>query len=182
MNLFKSRYGKILLILLVFVFAFLYIKGQLNKSAKISIPKTGASYKTLTPGISSKSDAIKEFGAPINGEGSSALLFGSDNPNFPHQVALQEDKVEFIKQIITAKDKENANEIKALYGDPPYILYGEYSASGFNLYVYPDKGIAYIGHPKEGILLEIWYFTPTTIEDFRSKWAKNYYDSPPLRQ
>jgi len=107
-------------------------------------------------------------------ESGHVLAYGSPNLYQAYLAFPPVDTVVFIREIITAKDKKTTEDITSQYGNAPYTLYGPASVNGFNLYVYLDKGIAYIGHVKEPILLEIWYFQPTTIEDFQVKWAKGY--------
>ena len=168
---------RILLILLLGVFAvgaFLLLRARARPTPPTPTPSVGARYKSLIPGTSSRGDVLNNMGKPLNDEASDLLNFKSSNPNLPHQVTIPVDTVVFIREIITAKDKKTTEDITSQYGNAPYTLYGPASVNGFNLYVYLDKGIAYIGHVKEPILLEIWYFQPTTIEDFQVKWAKGY--------
>lgn len=173
--------GKIKIrILLVFLFAafvigaLLLLRARPETAPPTATPSAGVSYKSLAPGSSSRGDVLAALGKPLNDEMSDLLNFKSSNPNLPHQVAVSVDTVVFIREIITAKDKKNTENITSQYGNAPYTLYGPSSVNGFNLYVYPDKGIAYVGHVKDPILLEIWYFQPTTIEDFQVRWAKGY--------
>ncbi|OGM56205.1 hypothetical protein A3E46_00695 [Candidatus Woesebacteria bacterium RIFCSPHIGHO2_12_FULL_46_16] len=168
---------RILLVLLLGLFvvgAFLLLRARSTPSLPTPTPSAGAKYKFLIPGTSSRGDVLKNLGQPLNDEASELLNFKSNNPNLPHQAVVPEDTVVFIREIITAKDKKTTEDITSQYGNAPYTLYGPASVNGFNLYVYPDKGIAYIGHVEESILLEIWYFQPTTIEDFQTRWAKGY--------
>jgi len=173
--------GKIKIrILLIFLFVvlvigvFVFLRARPEPAPPGATPSVGASYKSVVPGSSSRSDVLATLGKSLNDEASDLLNFKSSNPNLPHQVAVPVDTVVFIREIITAKDKKTTEDITSQYGNAPYTLYGPASVNGFNLYVYLDKGIAYIGHVKEPILLEIWYFQPTTIEDFQVKWAKGY--------
>lgn len=171
----KSRIEKVLLVLVaILIVAFITFRSKPNnQDQNDSVPK-GASFKSLVPGDSTKSDTIERLGDPLNNKESNSLDFKSRNPNLPHQVLTENEKITFIKEIITAEDGKTSTYITNFYGEAPYVLYGLESIHGFNLYIYPDKGIAYIGHVKEPILLEVWYFQPTTQEDFRDKWAPNY--------
>lgn len=168
----------IFLIILVGVIVFFFARSKKAVPTPTGLPTSGASYKSLTPGVSSKEDAIKLLGTPLNSSTSDTLDFKSNNPNLPNQVDTSNDKVSLIKEIVTVSDKKTTTDITGQYGIAPSVLYGPDSVNGFNLYVYPDKGIAYIGHIKEPIVLEIWYFQPTTLENFISKWAPNYSETP----
>lgn len=170
----KTRVLLILLLGVFLVVAFLLLRARIAPTPPTASPSVGASYKTLVPGSSSRDDALTNLGKPLNDEASELLNFKSNNPNLPHQVTVPNDTVLFIREIVTAKDKKTTEEITSQYGNAPYVFYGPASVNGFNLYVYPDKGVAYIGHVEEPIVLEIWYFQPTTIEDFQTRWAKGY--------
>lgn len=90
------------------------------------------------------------------------------------EISFVDDKVVFIKEIVTTKDGKTADDITSQYGTAPHFLYGPASVNGFNLYVYPDKGIAYVGHVAEPVILEVWYFQPISLEEFQRRWAPNY--------
>jgi len=148
------------------------------------IPAKQATYKSLVPGISTKKDVIDKLGEPIKEENNGNLLnFPSSNPEIPNQVIIEEDKLSFIKEIVTLKDKVYISDIEKEYGSTQNILYGPHSSSGFDLYVIPERGIAYVGHEESGLLLEIWYFTPMTFEQFKAKYSPAYdYSTSPSKQ
>ena len=168
----------IFLIILVGIIAFFFMRSQRTVPTPTGLPTSGASYKSLTPGVSSKEDAIKLLGTPLNSPSSDTLDFKSNNPNLPNQVVTSNNKISLIKEIVTVSDRKTTTDITSQYGTAPNVLYGPASTNGFNLYVYPDKGIAYLGHVKEPIVLEIWYFQLTTLKNFISEWAPNYSETP----
>ena len=149
----------------------------INKSNK----KTGkggqqASFDNIIPGTSNQKDVIDKLGEPVKSSSSSATPdeFKSLNPNKNNLVFYENGKVSLIKEIITYGEKRNISEIINKYGNPTYTLYGPDSSNGFNLYVYPDIGIAYLGNQSSGTLLEIWYFPSTNLSDFISNYAVGY--------
>lgn len=175
----KKHLLTVLIIFFILVSAITIIIFVRSRSKPIvqSGTTTGAGYKSLVPGVSTKQDAIKILGTPLNDPSSDTLTFRSNNPNIPNKVVADTDKVVLIKEIVTAKDNKTTNDITDKYGAASYTLYGPDSINGFNLYVYPDKGIAYLGHIKEPIVLEIWYFQPTSTEDFKTRWATEYSET-----
>lgn len=184
MQTLRPRIWKVLLVLFIIalIATFLSISSKpTNQDQSVSVPK-GAAFKTLVPGQSTKSEAIEKLGELLNDKESATLNFKSSNPNLPHQVVTEEEKITFIKEVVAPIDGKTSTEIVDLYGVAPYILYGSESIHGFNLYIYPNKGLSYIGHLKEPVLLEVWYFQPTTFEDFKDRWAPNYTDEPQRRQ
>lgn len=145
----------------------------------------GAKYRDLQPGVSSLNDVASALGPSVDErdqDGKKILEYKSNNPNFNNEVTIEEQKLSFIKQIVTMDEQITISEINKKYGNYEYILYGPLSTNGFDLYIYPSKGIAYIGHQSSGIILEIWYFPPTNLEEFKAKYASEYSESLPPRQ
>lgn len=143
-----------------------------------------ASFKDITPGISSEADLNKVLGTPIrtNIQGDQKVDEYKSTSQFRNHIAvIQNGAVSLIKEMISATDTTKANLITNIYGQAPYILYEKFPNSTFRLYVYPANGIAYLGH-EDGTLQEIWYFVPTTIENFQITWASEYLFSPPTEQ
>ena len=185
----KSKFWKILLVLLTFILIIFLIVANLflpesspETQKQEYLPPKGAGFNSLIPGQSTWPEAIETLGEPINDKGSATLDFESNNPNLPHQVVTENEKITFIREIVAPSDGKTTLDITNLYGNARYVLYGPESIHGFNLYIYPDKGIAYLGHLKEPVLLEIWYFQPTSFEEFRKKWATSYSDTPQVSQ
>jgi hypothetical protein len=142
-------------------------------------------YNDLKLGLSTKDEVINKLGEPLNTQlkvNQELLEYESNNPNFNNEVYLQDNKIYFIKEFVTLEDDKKIPSIKNVYGNPDKVLYGPGSGVGFYLYVYPEDGIAYVGHDKSGILLEIWYFTPVTYEEFKFNYAKDYSETRPIIQ
>ena len=140
----------------------------------------GVSYRNLVPGVSSRSDVIEKMGNPVDqaAKGEEILLsFKSTSPTRTHEAIVDSgNTLSFIKEIVSVNDDKHIADITSQHGEAPHPLYGPHSINGFDLFVYPDKGLAYIGNPygTQGTILEIWYFPPTTIENFKSTWAPGY--------
>lgn len=143
--------------------------GELSKKS----PK----YENVQVGESNKEDVIENFGEPINEkvQGNYKVLeFVSDNPNFNNEVFFENDNAEFIKRIIVKENNINLNDYEKDLDTTKYVLYSYSSTFGTNLVVYPQSGIAFVAHTNTGIVYEIWYFEPTTLEIFKETWAKGY--------
>lgn len=167
----------IVIIVLVSIFSDIYIQKIKNVPLVSPTPISKiASYKNIIPNISTEEDLNKILGSPLktiikNTEKTDEYMSNSELRR--HTALIQNEKVIFFKEIISASDTTRANDIISIYGLAPNILYSKYPNATFDLYVYPLNGISYLGH-KDGGLLEIWYFEPTTIEGFMSKWASDY--------
>lgn len=158
----------------------LYLAIFSRKKIQVTpIPKTGASYKNLTPGVSTQKDLTDSQGNPIKEiqQGNTTTLeYASQNPNFNNQFLIQQGTVNLIKQIVAPADNINISVLNQKYGNYDNVLYGTGSSNGFNLYVYPGKGIAYIGNQQTGDVTETWYFPPTTLDNFKALYASDYSD------
>jgi hypothetical protein len=179
-NILKNKKGVLLGALAVLsILSLLYIFSHLSSKQEVLTPPkntTQATYDSIIPGVSTKEDVINKFGKPINTD-PALLEFRSLSPNRNNQVEISQDKVSLVKEIITLKDTRRTTDVINSYGVAQKILYGPYSDTGFYLFVYPTNGIAYIGHPESGLLLEIWYFPPTNIPDFIANYAEGYSES-----
>jgi hypothetical protein len=137
----------------------------------------GPSWNSITPGISSKENIKNQLGEPIKeskGDFETLLTYQSSSATRSHKIYLENQKTIMTKEIVTKTDNKKVGNITEEYGEPPRVLYGSESINGYNLYIYPEEGIAFIGNTKSGTLLEIWYFIPSTFSNFKSKWAVGY--------
>ena len=182
----RNRKQRIILFLITlagFVVLLILLKPKVKTSPlPQSLPKKTASFQSIIPGSTTEKQVLEKLGKPINNPSADVLKYQSNNPNLPHEIIFDNEKVSFIKEIVSPDDQKTTDEIKEKYGLAPYVLYGPDAIHGFNLYVYPNKGLAYLGHFKEPILLEIWYFSPTSFEDFQKKFAPQYSQTYTPRQ
>lgn len=166
---------------------FIFTKVNSNKKNVDNIqPSTNTSsevakFKEIVPGNTYKEEEInKTLGAPVSSTLSGEVKinnYPSSNEYRTNDIEFINGEVDFIKEVVNLDDNRTAEDIRKIYGVTEYVLYENVSDSYFNLYVYPKNGIAYLGH-NDGTILEIWYFKPTDINTFKSKWASSYSDKP----
>lgn len=181
----RSKTKKIIIvggIIIAFVvFFLLFIIGRREQTAPSPTPAArGVDYKGLVPGVSIKDDVIGTLGEPVDERESgerTIASFESTSPTRNHEAFFTENTLSVLKRIVSVNDDLTAQELISEYGETQHILYGPGATSGFNLYVYPDKGIAFIGNIEGDIVLEVWYFQPTTFENFKEVYAPNYSES-----
>lgn len=159
-----------------------YLSSAGKKNAtKTPIPITGVTYNSLTPGLSTETDITKQLGTALKETQSgktTTLEYKSTNPNFNNQLSVNSGTLSLVKQIVSSADNIFISDITQKYENYENILYKSGSSIGFNLYIYPDKGIAYLGHQGSGIVLEIWYFKPTTFDQFVNNYGQGYSVTP----
>lgn len=144
--------------------------------------KEQPSWKSVIPGQDLESNLKEKLGNPINTvdeDNYQILSYASQNPNFHNQVYVDknDNKITFIKEVISFKQNMTSHIITSKYGETKniYIKASEgYFAPIEYLYVYPNTGVAYLAHIKTKAIYEIWYFEPQTMEKFKETWIGNY--------
>lgn len=177
-NIFKflSTY-KVAIGCISFIFLVIWGNYLLQKQANNPQITPGASFQSLTPGISTRNDVESKLGNPvsINNKGSQTLAeYDDSNDARNHEVVYEANTPIFIKEIVSFGEEKKIETIKNEFGDATFVLYGPDSAVGFFLFAYPEKGIAYIGNPNTGDILEVWYYPSTTYQTFKNLWARGY--------
>lgn len=173
---------KLIGLLLLSIISIIGIVFYLRPQKQPEPPTTKTKIDTVVIGKSSKEDVIKILGNPISEETKGkfdVLTFGSASPTRPDQVYLVQNVALMTKEIISFQDQRKTEAIINNYGVAKTTLYGSDTTAGFYLFVYPDKGLAYLGNPKSGDLLEIWHFAPTNLQSFKSELAPNYSETLP---
>lgn len=185
-NLLKNKKTIILIALAALcIISIIFIVSSANKNTTHpqNTPQTSAiaSWNDLIPGVSSQENVVNELGQPKAVDGNT-LLFNSKSVTKDNQVVIEGGTAVFFKVDIAPTEKRTSDEIASKYGVAQKTLYGPDSVNGFYLFVYPSNGIAYVGNPNTKDITEIWYFKPTTINDFMDKWAEDYFLTPLDRQ
>lgn len=178
----KTKYLLVGLLLLsvisvVFVFSSTKPKTDNNATPQPSNIKT-IDWSKLTPGESTTKDVTDMLGNPVR-QKDNVYFFESSTSVANNEAIIENGTAQFFKEIVTLSDKKTVDLITSKYGLAPNTLYGSNSINGFNLYVYPNIGVAYLGNSITQDLLEIWYFKPTDIETFTQEWGDGYSITPP---
>lgn len=182
----KNKKITILTIISLSFLIFIVIKINNNKQnpivqeIPISTPVNKiADFNEIIPGKTSLERINELLGKPLNSTISGELnvsSYKSTNQYRNHKVYSKEGLAELVVEEVINGSK-TSNDIRKIYGIAPEMLYEKTLSSVFNLYIYPSNGIAYLGH-EDGGILEIWYFVPTTIDDFITKWGSDYSKEP----
>jgi len=170
------------LLILISLTAVLFVVNKILET-KIPTPVTPtpvtdkvANYRSIVLGVSTQDEVNELLGFPLKEQyinEKKVAEYSSTNEFRNHVVTIENGKVVLIKEIVNTNDNKNSSTIIDSYGTAPYMFYDQRPSATFNLYVYPTNGIAYLGH-EDGTLLEIWYFEPTTIDNFINKWGEGY--------
>ena len=171
----------VLAILLIVLFILIYVNRTPKKTVSTTtstVPLTQAKYlDKIIPGETTEQEVLQDFGRPVASEGG-ALQYKSTSTNRNNEILIQKGTVSFIKEIVSYKDTKKLSDLVNQYGESGY-LYGPDAVNGYFLYYHPELGVAYLANPITETVLEIWYFSPTTIENFKNLYAPDYSDKYP---
>lgn len=174
---------KLILITIISMSSLIFIVYKINndqdkiiQGTPISSPISGiANFEEIIPGKTSIERINELLGKPLSSTSSGDLdvsNYKSTNQYRNHRVYSKDGLAELVIEEVINKSK-TAKDIQKIYGVAPESLYSQSPNSSFKLYIYAGKGIAYLGHV-DGTILEIWYFVPTTIDNFIETWGKDY--------
>lgn len=168
-----------LLVVIIIAGVVFLLKSRSMTKQESKNQETTFNYKSITPGSTTKEDVISILGDPLNQSQNESLTtyeFTSLVEARPHEATFEDDELLLFKETVNLN--KTAKDIKDKYGEATNMLYRSAVAGGFALYIYPNQGVAYLGDTSgKNIVTEIWYFKPTTIEEFKAKWAPDFYDS-----
>ena len=170
----KLNFILIFIIILLVLFYFVNSRKKTETQSQQTTPQNQANYNDVVPGVSNREELFVNLGDPLNDKQEDTLEFPSSAAGKPHFIEIERDVVKIIRETVTLDDDVSIKDITQKYGNTKNILFDARSLGGFYLFVYPEKGIAYIGHPESGLLLEIWYFPATDFENFKQEYAVGY--------
>lgn len=161
----KNEWFLLVLALLSLTLISLTVAAYLNKSKQYR----GVMWQNnITPGETTTEDLGNKLGGPIKTavENDKLIYFYESGNEFrPHEVEIFQDKVNIIKEQVIADEKGSLNDYLSKFGQPERILYGQHGyAAPANFW--GSKGIIVFGNAESGKILEIWYFPPTTPDQF----------------
>lgn len=136
----------------------------------------------LVPGVSTQEEINRKFGNPLSSETTDSqtnLKYSSSNQYRPHTLVVENGKLELVKEQVIGNERGSLQNYVDKYGKPEYEGYGPFAEASFKTYVFPESGLAIVASPNDGTIMEIWYFTPTTLENFRNNFGDEINNEPP---
>ncbi len=130
-------------------------------------------YKGVIPGKTTAKDLSAIFGAPDPKESDFAnntLVYPRKEGGPPDEAIMDDNQT-----LALMKERSlsgNLNDYVNKYGTPEKEYFGEHATTGYKTYVWATKGLAVVAGSADGIIYEVWYFAPTTLEDFKLKFGQ----------
>lgn len=135
-------------------------------------PPSAPSWNEVTPGTTTSEEVKQKLGEPETAvpEGDYLkFLYPRQGGGPKHEVILEGTTVALIKDRVL---DGNISAFRQKYGLPENEFWGEHKTVGFKTYVWPKNGIAVVAGAEEGIIYEVWYFQPMTMDQFLASWGK----------
>lgn len=162
-------------IFLAFVATSLFtVKFFLSEQTK-SPPNQGVSplsWKGIVPGKTTTDEAERTLGKPVSLERAdinTILKYETVVGGPPHTVVVENQIVGLIKERFSGS--ETLDDLRKQYGNPDGEFWGPYKEVGFKLFVFSSRGVAVLANRLDGVVLEVWYFEPATLDGFLKKWG-----------
>lgn len=129
-------------------------------------------YRGVIPGTSTVEEVVGSLGAPIRRDiykNTSTLVYPSGLGNQPINVGVGLDNTIFLITEPVAPTVRFTQLVGTDTAD--LILYGLFEDEGFRLFIYLNKGVAFLANPTTQIVKEKWYFHPTNAAVFQETIA-----------
>ncbi len=163
--------SELFLIVIAIVSISLFLLFVFTFKSKNNQPKTENQQVSwrgqILPGQTDTKKLNSIVGNPAKIE-NSTYYYSSTNPKRPHQVEVAGDKVALIKEQVIGKEKGLMKDYIASLGQPEAIVYGNHDIAAPG-HFWGNKGIIVFGNDNSGLIIEIWYFEPTTLDEFLAK-------------
>lgn len=136
----------------------------------------------IAPGNTTSEELKNKVGRPLETKiENSKIIYSYPTSNEKRQtkIDIAQDVVQLIQEPVIAKEKGILNDYISKFGNPEKVLYGKYSyASPANFW--GDKGLIVFGNPISGLIIEVWYFAPTSLDEFLRNYPE--FTLEPIRE
>lgn len=169
-NIVKSNWflaGALLISLTIFALFII----SLNQNKTLKEPSGTAWQEDIFAGTTTKNELELKLGPPTKieeREASTSYFYTSTDQFRPHEIKITNDIVNLIKEQVPDQDKGNLSDYIQKYGQPEVILFGPHGTFSPG-HFWGQKGLLVFANKFDGTIVEIWYFKPTTLENFLSQ-------------
>lgn len=128
-------------------------------------------WQGIEPGKSNQKQVEKSLGSPLKKEelnNEVTYYYPYTEQNWPTKLRVGKDdsNVKFIETYFPPPEQDY-KYFTEKFGNADKVLFGPHSQMGFSVYIYLQRGIALVANPESNLVFEVWYFAPTTLEQFK---------------
>lgn len=145
-------------------------------------------FEGITPNVSTRATILEKLGNPkgVSRQGGFEVLsYQADNTLRQNKFYVSRDRVSYVVEEVT-RDNSFLNDFLAKYHkNLGNILYDPKELnSGFNWYVFPEDGVAFLANSINGYTIRMQYFPVMSYQEYLNTVAKEFslVVSPPPPQ
>ncbi len=127
----------------------------------------------IQPGKTTKSEVISLMGEPAGTDDSTGvevMLYDSPFKGQYNSIALQNETVVMLSEILGENDSQKWSAIQEEYGEPAHTTYSNYLQEAMT-YIYPDNGLAFVADQAMDVVFIKQCFIPMSIDDYLKTWG-----------
>lgn len=148
---------------------------------KIEKAPQGAPWQNqIYAGTTTKEELKSLLGSPIKVDdrnGQISYFYSSANQYRPHEVNVLGNTVNLIKEQVIEEEKGRLADYTQKYDQPERKLYGKHGAFAPG-HFWSKAGLLIFANEFDGKIIEIWYFSPTTLENFLQQYPELTTEKP----
>lgn len=155
------------LVVIVLLLIKIYLPDQVSKTPKLT-------WRGVVPGKEKVDSLITKLGRPQNQsyENGKLALEYVKGEEIESLVYVQNNTVDLVKDYSSRNKK--LSDFENEFGKPEEEFYGPHQSAGFKVFVFAPTGVAVIAKPETGTVIEVWYFEPTNLQTFLSRWGTGF--------
>ena len=144
-------------------------------------------WQGITPGTTTVGELEKKLGQPIdqiqNADGTTTLHYQSAFTSIPNQVvADDQNTIQFIKEYYDYTQGFYLADYIQEHGEADFSLTDLGTSDAVLAHIFLTDGVVLVANKSNNYVIQKWYFTPTTKENFLAQWGKNLSESATIRE
>lgn len=165
----KSEISLVLLALLAIGLTTLVVISLISRDKTSPQSTAGVAWQdTVVPGSTTKEELEAKLGPPkevTEENGQLTYAYESGSEFLPHTVSFDDNKVTLVKEKIIAGEQNTLDLFRQKYGPEDTQLYEDQPTSLAG-YFWGELGLLIFANKIDGTIFEIWYFPPTSYQQF----------------
>lgn len=132
------------------------------------IPQGISWQKNIIAGESTKEEVESTLGPPVKTQekhGELSYFYPTANQYRLNEIEFRKNIVSIVKEQVIGNEKGVLNDYLQKYGQPEVKLFGQHGTFAPG-HFWGQRGLLVFASQNNGAIVELWYFTPTTLANF----------------